>query len=92
MCGRNGGVGDEAPEAPENLIATEPQTRPAPNWKDVADGMAALFHEGCKQQTGDSSDMMRDIGEQFVWTAAMVKGQIATIADTRDGEQANAIS
>jgi hypothetical protein len=40
---------EEAPEAPENLIPTETQTRPAPNWKDVPDGMAALFQEGCKQ-------------------------------------------
>jgi hypothetical protein len=46
----------EAPESPENLIATEPQIRPAPNWKDVPLGMAALFHEGCKLQPGHSSE------------------------------------
>src|SRR5262249_13920630 len=34
--------------------------------------MAALFHEGCKQQPGHWSDMMRDFAEQFVWTAAML--------------------
>jgi hypothetical protein len=79
---------EEAPEAPENLIPTETQTRPAPNWKDVPDGMAALFHEGCKQQPGHSSDMMRDFAKQFVWTAAMVKGLVAGIADSKDGESA----
>jgi hypothetical protein len=80
---------DEAePEAPENLIATEAQTRPAPNWKDVPDGMAALFQEGCKQQPGHSSDMMRDFAKQFVWTAAMVKGMVAGMADSKDGEAA----
>jgi hypothetical protein len=79
---------EEAPEAPENLIPTETQTRPAPNWKDVPDGMAALFHEGCKQQPGHSSDMMRDFARQFVWTAAMVKGLVAGIGDSKDGEAA----
>jgi hypothetical protein len=79
---------EEAPEPPKNLIATEVQTRPAPNWKDVPDGMAALFQEGCKQQPGHSSDMMCDFAKQFVWTAAMVKGLIAGIADSKDGEAA----
>jgi hypothetical protein len=79
---------NDAPEAPENLIATEVQTRPAPDWKDVPDGMAALFQEGCKQQPGHSSDMMRDFAKQFVWTSAMVKGLIAGIADSKDGEAA----
>src|SRR5262249_28788678 len=79
---------EETPEAPENLIATEVQTRPAPNWKDVPDGMAALFQEGCKQQPGHSADMMRDFAKQFVWTSAMVKGLIAGIADSKDGEAA----
>src|SRR5262245_34465636 len=79
---------EEAPEAPENLIPTETATRPAPNWKDVPDGMAALFQEGCKQQPGHSSDMMRDFAKQFVWTSAMVKGLIAGIADSKDGEAA----
>jgi hypothetical protein len=79
---------EETPEAPKNLIATEVQTRPAPNWKDVPDGMAALFQEGCKQQPGHSADMMRDFAKQFVWTSAMVKGLIAGIADSKDGEAA----
>ena len=35
--------------------------------------MAALFQEGCKQQPGHSSDMMRDFAKQFVWTTAMMK-------------------
>ena len=79
---------EEAPEAPKNLISTETETRPAPNWKDVPDGMAALFQEGCKQQPGHSSDMMRDFAKQFVWTSAMVKGLIAGIGDSKDGEAA----
>jgi hypothetical protein len=79
---------DPEPEAPENLIPTEAQTRPAPNWKDVPDGMVALYQEGCKQQPGHSSDMMRDFAKQFVWTAAMVKGLVAGIADSKDGEAA----
>src|SRR5262249_38089529 len=81
---------DEAsePEAPENLIPTEPATRPMPNWKDVPDGMVALYQEGCKQQPGKSADMMRDFAKQFVWTSAMVKGLIAGIAESKDGERA----
>jgi hypothetical protein len=78
----------EAPEAPMNLIPTDTATRPAPNWKDVPDGMAALYQEGCKQQPGHSSDMMRDFAKQFVWTSAMVKGLIAGIGDSKDGEAA----
>jgi hypothetical protein len=78
----------KAPEAPVNLIPTDPQTRPAPDWKDVPDGMAALFQEGAKQQPGHTSDMMRDFAKQFVWTSAMVKGLIAGIADSKDGEAA----
>jgi len=79
---------DAEPDAPENLIPTEVNSRPAPNWKDVPDGMAALFQEGCKQQPGHSSDMMRDFAKQFVWTAAMVMGLVAGIADSKDGEAA----
>jgi hypothetical protein len=80
---------DEAePEAPDNLIKTETETRPAPDWKDVPDGMAALYQEGCKQQPGHSSDMMRDFAKKFVWTAAMVKGLVAGIGDSKDGEAA----
>jgi hypothetical protein len=82
------GNNEPEPEAPENIIPTEVQTRPAPNWKDVPDGMAALFQEGCKQQPGHSSDMIRDFATQFVWTAAMVKGLVAGIADSKDGEAA----
>ena len=78
----------EQEEAPTNLIPTDTATRPAPNWKDVPDGMAALFQEGCKQQPGHSSDMMRDFAKQFVWTSAMVKGLIAGIADSKDGQAA----
>jgi hypothetical protein len=77
----------EEPEAPENLIPTETRTTP-PDWKDVPDGMAALFQEGCKQQPGHSGDMMRDFARQFVWTTAMVKGLIAGMAESKDAEQA----
>jgi len=78
------------PVAVDNLIGTE--ARPdKPNWKDVPDGMAALFQEGCKQQPGKSADMMRDFAKQFVWSAAMVKGLIAGIAESKDAEQAEAI-
>src|SRR5437588_6483549 len=78
------------PATVDNLIGTE--ARPdKPNWKDVPDGMAALFQEGCKQQPGKSADMMRDFAKQFVWTAAMVKGLIAGIAESKDAEQAEAI-
>src|SRR5262245_32410018 len=76
------------PEAPEDVIPTEPATRPMPNWKDVPDGMVALYQEGCKQQPGKSADMMRDFAKQFVWTSAMVKGLIAGIAESKDGERA----
>jgi hypothetical protein len=79
---------EEAPEAPANLIPTEVNSRPAPDWKDIPDGMAALFQEGCKQQPGHSSDMMRDFAKQFVWTADMVKGLVAGIGDSKDGEAA----
>ena len=79
---------DAEPDAPENLIPTEVNSRPAPNWKDVPDGMVALYQEGCKQQPGHSSDMMRDFAKQFVWTAAMVKGLVAGIGDSKDGQAA----
>jgi hypothetical protein len=57
------------PDAPENLIPTETRSTP-PDWKDVPDGMAALFQEGCKQQSGHSSNMMQDFAKSFVWTTA----------------------
>jgi hypothetical protein len=77
---------EEAPEAPANLISTDVQTRPTPSWKDVPDGMAALFQEGCMQQPGHSSDMMRDFAKQFVWIAhglpvrAFRFGQLADVS------------
>jgi hypothetical protein len=51
-------------------------------------GMVALYQEGCKQQPGHSSDMMRDFAKQFVWTTAMVNRLVAGIADSKDGEAA----
>jgi hypothetical protein len=78
---------DEDQEAPTNLIDTE--ARPAaPDWKDVPDGMTALFQEGCKQQPGKSADMMCDFAKQFVWTTAMIKGLLDGIANSKDGERA----
>jgi hypothetical protein len=79
------------PAAPKNLISTETRVTP-PDWKDVPDGVAALFQEGCKQAPGHSAKMMRDFARQFVWTAAIVKGLIADMAESKDGEEANAIS
>ena len=32
--------------------------------------------------------MMRDFAKQFVWTAAMIKGLVAGMADSKDGEAA----
>jgi hypothetical protein len=80
---------DETP-APENLIPIETATRPAPNWKDVPDGMAALYQEGCKQQPGHQSDMMCDFAKQFVWTVPMVKGLVDGTANSKDAESAMA--
>jgi hypothetical protein len=77
---------------PKNLIATQPdKTRPAPNWKDVPDGMAALLKEGNKQEPGHMGDMLKQFAEQFVWTAPMVKGLLDGIANSKDaaaGERA----
>src|SRR5262249_24500553 len=79
---------EETPE-PENLVSTEPdKTRPAPDWKDVPDGMAALLKEGCKQQPGHTADMIRDFAKQCVWTVPMVKGLIDGIARSKDAEAA----
>ncbi|HMF12339.1 MAG TPA: hypothetical protein VKE94_08535 [Gemmataceae bacterium] len=63
---------DETPE-PENLVSTEPdKSRPAPNWKDVPEGMVALLKEGMNQAPGHHADLVRDFAKQFIWTAAMV--------------------
>jgi hypothetical protein len=77
---------------PKNMIATQPdKTRPAPNGKDVPDGMAALLKEGNKQEPGHMADMLKQFAEQFVWTAPMVKGLLDGIVDSKDaaaGERA----
>ena len=49
---------EEAPEAPANLITTEVHTRPASDWKDVTDEMAALINQGCKQRPRNVRDTM----------------------------------
>jgi hypothetical protein len=59
---------DEAdePEPPKNLIATEPdKSRPAPNWKDVPDGMASLMNEGRKQEPGKVGEMRAHFVEKL---------------------------
>src|SRR5262249_35335993 len=53
---------EDEPEAPDNLISTEVQSRPAPDWKDVGEGMGALLNEGRKQQP----DRVGEIRDQFV--------------------------
>jgi hypothetical protein len=77
----------DAPKAPDNLISTE--ARPAaPNWKDVPDGMVALYKEACKQAPGHTSDILMAFAKELVWTSAMVKGLLAGIAESKDGERA----
>ena len=79
---------EEDTPAPENLIKTDAARPAAPDWKDVPDGMVALYKEGTKQQPGHQADMMRDFAKQFVWTDAMVKGLIDGIANSKDAESA----
>ena len=79
---------EEETPAPENLISTDSARPAAPDWKDVPDGMVALYKEGCKQQPGHQADMMRDFAKQFVWTDAMVKGLIDGMANSKDAESA----
>jgi hypothetical protein len=59
-----------------------------PDWKDVPDGMAVIFQAACKQQHGHASDLLREVAKQLVWTAPMVKGLLAGIADSQAGESA----
>jgi hypothetical protein len=78
---------EETP-APKNIISTDAARPAAPDWKDVPEGMAALYKEGCTQQPGHQADMMMNFAKQFVWTTPMVKGLIDGIADSKDGEAA----
>jgi hypothetical protein len=41
---------EDEPEAPDNLISTEVQSRPMPNWKDIGENMASLADEARKQE------------------------------------------
>jgi hypothetical protein len=78
---------DEGTEAPTNLIDT--QARPAaPDWKDVPEGMVALYKEACKQAPGHTGDLLCQFAKELVWTSAMVKGLLAGIASSKDGESA----
>jgi hypothetical protein len=87
-------AGAEAPEddkdeqeAPANLIDT--QARPAaPDWKDVPEGMVALYREACKQAPGHAGDLLCQFAKELVWTGAMVKGLLAGIANSKDAESA----
>jgi hypothetical protein len=48
---------------PKNLIATQPdKSRPAPDWKDVGEGMGSLLNEGRKQQP----EKVKEIRTQFL--------------------------
>jgi hypothetical protein len=78
---------DDTP-APANIISTDAARPAAPDWKDVPDGMVGLYKEGCRQQPGHQADMMRDFAQEFVWTAAMVKGLVDGIASSKDPEAA----
>jgi hypothetical protein len=78
---------EDAQEAPTNLIDT--QARPAaPNWKDVPEGMVALYREACKQAPGHAGDLLCQFAKELVWTSAMVKGLLAGIANSKDAESA----
>jgi hypothetical protein len=74
-------------EVPSNLISTE--SRPAaPDWKDVPEGMVALYREACKQAPGHAGDLLCQFAKELVWTSAMVKGLLAGIANSKDAESA----
>jgi hypothetical protein len=74
-------------EVPGNLINTE--ARPAaPDWKDVPEGMVALYREACKQAPGHAGDLLCQFAKELVWTSAMVKGLLAGIANSKDAESA----
>jgi hypothetical protein len=78
---------EEKQEAPTNLIDT--QARPAaPDWKDVPEGMVALYREACKQAPGHAGDLLCQFAKELVWTSAMVKGLLAGIANSKDAESA----
>jgi len=55
---------------------------------DAAGWMGAFLHHGSKRNAGKTHEIVMDFAKQFVWTAAMVKGLVAGIADSKDGEQA----
>jgi hypothetical protein len=50
--------------------------------------MVALYREACKQAPGHAGDLLCQFAKELVWTSAMVKGLLAGIADSKDGENA----
>jgi hypothetical protein len=84
---------DEEEETPdtENLIAKDADSKPAmPNWKDVPEGMVALYKEAIKQAPGHAGDVMCDFAKELVWTAGMGKSLADGIANSKDAESAMA--
>jgi hypothetical protein len=80
---------EDEPEPPKNLIGTEPEVRPnVPNWKDVPEGIGAIVKEANKLYPGHMADMVKGFAQEFVWSAAMVKGLIDGIANSKDAEKA----
>jgi hypothetical protein len=57
---------EEEVEPPTNLIATQPdKSRPAPNWKDVGEGMGSLLNEGMKQEPTKTGEIRGQFLEQI---------------------------
>jgi hypothetical protein len=51
---------------PKNFIATQPdKSRPAPNWKDVGEGMGSLLNEGMKQEPTKTGEIRGQFLEQI---------------------------
>jgi hypothetical protein len=78
---------DEETPATANLISTVSKAEPV-NWKDVPEGMVALYKEACKQQPGHAGDVMCDFAKELVWTPGMAKSLIDGIANSKDAESA----
>jgi hypothetical protein len=51
---------------PKNLIATQPdKSRPAPDWKDVGEGMGSLLNEGRKQEPAKVGEIRNQFLQQI---------------------------
>jgi hypothetical protein len=81
---------EETPDT-ENLISKDADSKPAmPNWKDVPEGMVALYKEACKQAPGHAGDLLCTFAKELVWTAGMSKSLADGIANSKDAESAMA--